>query len=85
MLQQVAALRELTKQEFIDFFNDFIKVGAPERKTLSIGVYGKLHSAEYTTEKSDPVLPYSLKIDDIISFKKSQPLYPSFRGVSDHG
>ncbi|GMY19546.1 insulin-degrading enzyme-like 1, peroxisomal, partial [Fagus crenata] len=82
---QVAALRELTKQEFIDFFNDFIKVGAPERKTLSIGVYGKLHSAEYTTEKSDPVVPYSVKIDDIISFKNSQPLYPSFRGVSDHG
>ncbi|GMY19416.1 insulin-degrading enzyme-like 1, peroxisomal [Fagus crenata] len=82
---QVAALKELTKQEFIDFFNDYIKVGAPERKTLSIGVYGKLHSAEYTTEKSDPVLPYSVKIDDIISFKNSQPLYPSFRGVSDHG
>ena len=80
MLQQVAALRKLTKQELIEFFNDFIKVGAPQRKTLSIGVYGKLHSEEYTTEKSDPLRPYSLTIDDIISFKNSQSLYASFRG-----
>ena len=84
MLQQVAALRKLTKQELIEFFNDFIKVGAPQRKTLSIGVYGNLHSSEYTAEKSEPLQPYCLKIDDIFSFRRSQSLYGSFRGVFDH-
>nr|XP_023922897.1 insulin-degrading enzyme-like 1, peroxisomal [Quercus suber] len=81
---EVAALRQLTQQELIDFFNECIKVGAPQRKTLSIGVYGNLHSSEYTAEKSEPVQPYSLKIDDIFSFRRSQSLYGSFRGVSDH-
>ncbi|KAF5473279.1 hypothetical protein F2P56_009903, partial [Juglans regia] len=80
---EVAALRQLTQQELIDFFNDHIKVGAPQRKSLSIGVYGNLHSSEYTADKSGPV-HYSVKIDDIFSFRRSQPLYGSFRGVSDH-
>ncbi|XP_075638112.1 insulin-degrading enzyme-like 1, peroxisomal [Castanea sativa] len=81
---EVAALRQLTQQELIDFFNECIKVGAPQRKTLSIGVYGNLHNSEYTAEKSEPVQPYSMKIDDIFSFRRSQSLYGSFRGVSDH-
>ncbi|KAG7958735.1 hypothetical protein I3843_10G032200 [Carya illinoinensis] len=80
---EVAALRQLTQQELIDFFNDHIKVGAPQRKSLSIGVYGNLHSSEYTADKSGPV-HYSVKIDDIFSFRRSQPLYGSFRGVSGH-
>lgn len=81
---EVAALRQLTKQELIDFFNDYIKVGAPLRKSLSIGVYGNPHCSEYTADKNEPV-PYSVVIDDIVSFRRSQPLYGSFRGVSGHG
>lgn len=80
MLKQVAALRQLTKQDLIDFFNENIKVGAPRKKTLSIGVYGSLHSSEYTVDKSEPVEPYSVKIDDIYSFRRSKSLYGSFKG-----
>ncbi|KAF3442699.1 hypothetical protein FNV43_RR16616 [Rhamnella rubrinervis] len=78
---EVAALRQLTKQDLIDFFNQHIKVGAPRKKTLSVGVYGNLHSSEYAVDKSEAVQPpYSVKIDDIYSFKSGLPLYGSFKG-----
>ncbi|XP_077210294.1 insulinase (Peptidase family M16) family protein [Tasmannia lanceolata] len=77
---EVAALRELTQQELIDFFNDNIKVGAPQRKTLSLQVYGGLHSAEFKAAKSEINQPQSVQIKDIFSFRNSLPLYGSFRG-----
>ena len=80
MLKQVAALRQLTKQDLIDFFNQHIKVGASRKKTLSVGVYGNPHSSEYTVDKSEPVQPYSVKIDDVYGFKSGLPLYGSFKG-----
>ncbi|GLT96021.1 hypothetical protein SLE2022_136700 [Rubroshorea leprosula] len=40
---EVAALRQLTQVELIDFFNEYIKVGAPQKRTLSIHVVGKGH------------------------------------------
>jgi len=46
-------------------------------------VYGNRHSSEYTADKSEPQR-YSMKIDDIFSFRRSQPLYGLFRGVSGH-
>lgn len=83
MFKQVAALRQLEKQDLVDFFNEYIKVGAPQRRTLSVAVYGNRHSSEYTADKSEPQR-YSMKIDDIFSFRRSQPLYGLFRGVSGH-
>lgn len=44
---EVAALRDLTKEELVNFFNCFLKEGAQKRKTLSVRVYGCLHSDEY--------------------------------------
>lgn len=78
-LEQVEALRQLTLQELIDFFNEYVKVGAPRKKTLSIRVHGSLHSSEYKAEASEPHLA---KIDNIFSFRKSQSLYGSFKGLS---
>ncbi|GLT96006.1 hypothetical protein SLE2022_136560 [Rubroshorea leprosula] len=40
---EVAALKQLTQAELIDFFNEYIKVGAPRKRTLSIHVVGKGH------------------------------------------
>ncbi|GLT29354.1 hypothetical protein SLA2020_042260 [Shorea laevis] len=40
---EVAALRQLTQLELIDFFNEYIKVGAPQKRTLSVHVVGKGH------------------------------------------
>ncbi|XP_057438666.1 insulin-degrading enzyme-like 1, peroxisomal [Lotus japonicus] len=76
---EVEALRQLTLQELIDFFNEYVKVGAPRKKTLSIRVHGSLHSSEYKAEASEPHLA---KIDNIFSFRKSQSLYGSFKGLS---
>ncbi|KDP26057.1 hypothetical protein JCGZ_21090 [Jatropha curcas] len=81
---EVAALRQLTQKEFIEFFNENIKVGAPQKRTLSVRVYGGLHSSEYTSDKSEAVPPNSVQIDDIFSFKRSQPLYGSFKGGFGH-
>ncbi|KAK7244526.1 hypothetical protein RIF29_39349 [Crotalaria pallida] len=42
---EVEALRQLSLQELIDFFDEYVKLGAPQKRTLSVGVYGKLHSS----------------------------------------
>ncbi|KAL1312426.1 hypothetical protein HN51_039044 [Arachis hypogaea] len=76
---EVEALRQLTLQELIDFFNEYVKVGAPQKKTLSIRVYGNLHSDDYEAETSQPD---SAKIENVFSFRKSQSLYGSFKGLS---
>ncbi|KAF8043976.1 hypothetical protein BT93_A2070 [Corymbia citriodora subsp. variegata] len=78
---EVEALRQLTQQELLDFFNEYVKIGAARKKTLSVRVYGSLHASEYTTEKSQPVQPSSIQIEDIFSFRRSQPLYGSFKGA----
>ncbi|EOY09245.1 Insulinase (Peptidase family M16) family protein [Theobroma cacao] len=77
---EVEALRQVTQQEFIDFFNEYIKVGSHRKKTLSVRVYGKKHLSEYRSEKSEPLQLHSLRIDDILSFRRSQPHYGSFKG-----
>ncbi|KAL3755300.1 hypothetical protein ACJRO7_002363 [Eucalyptus globulus] len=78
---EVEALRQLTQQELLDFFNDYVKVGAARKKTLSVRVYGSLHTSEYTTDKNQPVQPSLIQIEDILSFRRSQPLYGSFKGA----
>ncbi|XP_024035217.1 insulin-degrading enzyme-like 1, peroxisomal isoform X2 [Citrus clementina] len=77
---EVAALRQLTQQELIDFFNENIKAGAPRKKTLSVRVYGRLHAPELKEETSESAEPHIVHIDDIFSFRRSQPLYGSFKG-----
>ncbi|KAK1313495.1 Zinc-metallopeptidase, peroxisomal [Acorus calamus] len=81
---EVAALRELPQQELIDFFNEHIKVGAPHRKTLTIQVFGKLHSAEYNDVILEKGESQSTRIKDIFTFRRSRPLYGSFKGGVGH-
>ncbi|THF95861.1 hypothetical protein TEA_024512 [Camellia sinensis var. sinensis] len=81
---EVAALKQLTQKELIDFFNEYIKVGAPRKKSLSTQVYGGLHSSEYKTDQSEPTKPNMVRIDDIFSFRRSRPLFSSFKGGFGH-
>ncbi|KAI3412558.1 uncharacterized protein J3R85_017262 [Psidium guajava] len=76
---QVTALRELTKRELISFFHEHIRVGAPKRKVLSVRVYGNKHSSDLEADKNEAVGPNTVRIDDIFSFRASQPLYGSQR------
>ncbi|RDX69871.1 Insulin-degrading enzyme-like 1, peroxisomal, partial [Mucuna pruriens] len=76
---EVEALRQLTLQELIGFFNEYVKVGAPRKKTLSVRVHGNRHSSEYKAQASEPHLA---KIDNIFTFRRSQSLYGSFKGLS---
>ncbi|KAK3127443.1 hypothetical protein QOZ80_7AG0573360 [Eleusine coracana subsp. coracana] len=77
---EVAALRELKKEELIEFFNNLVKVDAPQKKVLSIQVYGGLHAAEYQKMVDDAPPPPWCEITDIYSFRRSRPLYGSFKG-----
>ncbi|KAA8517097.1 hypothetical protein F0562_017390 [Nyssa sinensis] len=81
---EVAALKQLTQKDLTDFFNEYIKVGALRKKTLSVHVYGSLHSSELKADKTEPVEPNLIQIDDIFSFRRSRPLYGSFRGGFGH-
>ncbi|XVF07225.1 hypothetical protein REPUB_Repub06bG0120200 [Reevesia pubescens] len=81
---EVVALRQLTQQELIEYFNENIKVGATRKKTLSVRIYGNQHLSEYNSEKSEAVEPNTVQIDDIFSFRRSQPLYGSFKGGFGH-
>uniref|UniRef100_A0A453B910 Peptidase M16 C-terminal domain-containing protein n=1 Tax=Aegilops tauschii subsp. strangulata TaxID=200361 RepID=A0A453B910_AEGTS len=77
---QIAALEELKKEELIEFFDNHVKVGAPEKKILSIQIYGGLHASEYEKIVHDAPPPHSHRITDIFSFRRSRPLYGSFKG-----
>ncbi|KAI4967708.1 hypothetical protein ZWY2020_016983 [Hordeum vulgare] len=77
---EVAALGELKKEELIEFFDNYVKVGAPEKKILSIQIYGGLHASEYEKIVHDVPPPHSHRITDIFSFRRSRPLYGSFKG-----
>ncbi|KAJ8755593.1 hypothetical protein K2173_022172 [Erythroxylum novogranatense] len=77
---EVAALRQLKQQELIDFFNEYIKIDAPKKRTLSVRVYGRAHSTEYKSDTTEPFPLDSFQIEDIFSFRRSQPLYGSFKG-----
>ncbi|CAH8384062.1 unnamed protein product [Eruca vesicaria subsp. sativa] len=79
--EEVAALRELKKEELIDFFDEYIKVDAPKKKSLSICVYGSQHLKEMMSDKDKVASPF-IEIEDIVGFRKSQPLYGSLKGWS---
>ena len=82
----MAALRELKKEEFIEFFDQYIKVGAPlkvgapQRRTLSVQVFGGNHSAEFKKAINEADPPKTYRITDISGFKRSRPLYGSLKG-----
>ncbi|KAL3637238.1 Insulin-degrading enzyme-like 1, peroxisomal [Castilleja foliolosa] len=82
--REVEALKQLSQKELIDFFDEHIKFGAPQKKSLSIRVYGGAHSSEYQTDNSQTAEPNTLRIEDIYSFRRSRPLYGSLRGVFGH-
>lgn len=80
-MNQVDALKQLTKKELIDFFDEYIKVGAPRKKSLSIRVYGKKHAPEYKEDSSPHAVESDVvQIEHICSFRRSRPLYGSLKG-----
>ncbi|KAJ4904867.1 Insulinase (Peptidase family M16) family protein [Raphanus sativus] len=80
--EEVAALRELKKEELIDFFDEYIKVDAPKKKSMSICVYGSHHLKEMAADKDKVIASPLIEIEDIVGFRKSQPLYGSLNGWS---
>ncbi|XP_049354537.1 insulin-degrading enzyme-like 1, peroxisomal [Solanum verrucosum] len=81
---EVAALKQITKTDLINFFNEYVNVGAPKRKSLSLQVFGSSHSSEFKSEKVDPVEPNVVQIEDIFCFRRSRPLHHSLKGDLVH-
>ncbi|BAS74629.1 Os01g0779100 [Oryza sativa Japonica Group] len=77
---EVSLLRELKKEEFIEFFDQYIRIGAPQRKTLSVQVFGGKHLAEFKKAIAEADAPKTYRITDIFGFKRSRPLYRSLKG-----
>ncbi|CAD6236516.1 unnamed protein product [Miscanthus lutarioriparius] len=77
---EVAMLRELEKEEFIEYFDQYIKVDAPQRRTVSVQVFGGNHSAEFKKAIAEADPPKMYRITDIFGFKRSRPLYSSLKG-----
>lgn len=76
----MAILRELKKEEFIQYFDQYIKVDAPLRRTLSVQVFGGNHTAEFKKAVAEDDPPKTYRITDIFGFKRSRPLYSSLKG-----
>lgn len=83
-MKQIGALRKLTQKELTDFFDEYIKIGAPRKKALSVRVYGSKHSSEFQAHKNEQIEPNAVQIEDIYSFRRSRPLYGSFKGGVGH-
>lgn len=81
---EIGALRKLTQKELTDFFDEYIKIGAPRKKALSVRVYGSKHSSEFQAHKNEQIEPNAVQIEDIYSFRRSRPLYGSFKGGVGH-
>ncbi|CAH9134956.1 unnamed protein product [Cuscuta epithymum] len=79
--REVEALKEITKQDLIEFFDKHIKTGAPLKKALSIRVYGSLHSECFKADENEPVDEQSeVRVEEVFSFRRSHELYGSFKG-----
>lgn len=78
---QVEVLKQVSQKELIDFFEEYIKVGSPGRKALSIRVYAKNHSSDMAQPSEGNKESNVVQIEDIFSFRKSMPLYGSFKGT----
>eukprot|EP00252_Welwitschia_mirabilis_P027613 TRINITY_DN9512_c0_g2_i7.p1 TRINITY_DN9512_c0_g2~~TRINITY_DN9512_c0_g2_i7.p1 ORF type:complete len:1006 (+),score=221.01 TRINITY_DN9512_c0_g2_i7:195-3212(+) len=53
--KEVALLKSLSKQDFIDFYESHIKFSSPNRRKLSLQVYGSCHAEAYNLVKASSV------------------------------
>lgn len=62
---QVTALKNVSKQELLDFVAQHIARNSPNRRKLSIQVYGGQHLVEYRAAKGQALneKSYNLKLD----------------------
>ncbi|KAJ3674643.1 hypothetical protein LUZ60_005259 [Juncus effusus] len=76
----VAALKELKKEEVVEYFDKYIKINAAQRKALSVQVYGGPHSEEFKKFVESASQPDTCQIKDVFGFRRSRPLFGSFKG-----
>jgi insulysin len=72
MYKDVEISSKFTKKDVLDFYNNFIKSGAPKRRKLSVQVYGKDCKMEPIDTKEDPSL--FIISEDMKVFKREHKL-----------
>ncbi|KAI4325648.1 hypothetical protein MLD38_031029 [Melastoma candidum] len=79
---EVSMLRQLKKQDLLAFFDEYVKVGGPKKRMLSVRVFGNKHLSDYEAEKNQAQDLSCVRISDIFAFRRSQPLFGSLKGVN---
>ncbi|XP_053953738.1 insulin-degrading enzyme isoform X2 [Anastrepha obliqua] len=86
---EVAILRKITKEEFLECFKSFIKRDGPERRVLSVHIIStQLNQDDNKTETPEEEVVITNmerheKITDLEAFKSSKELYPICLPVLD--
>uniref|UniRef100_A0A8D8HZA3 Insulin-degrading enzyme n=1 Tax=Culex pipiens TaxID=7175 RepID=A0A8D8HZA3_CULPI len=90
---EVAFLQTLTKQQIIEYYKDYIIMGAPSRRSLSIHVVSTAESGaghrdappeatERSTNETADAKDF-VKVCDLASFKSTRALYPMVQPYID--
>lgn len=90
--KEVAILRDVTKSELLDYYNDYILSTGKLRSTLSIhivstaeGGVGNSNAIEEASNEMEHIdrKPNIFQIDDLAVFKSSKELYPMVQPYID--
>ncbi|KAH7372611.1 hypothetical protein KP509_17G012900 [Ceratopteris richardii] len=83
---EVAILKNVRKEDLLEFYASFIKSGGPKRAKLSIRLYGGGHQDQFNSHIQDCQSKaetargvQEILIKDIYEFKRSQALYRSLK------
>ncbi|XP_067006489.2 insulin-degrading enzyme isoform X1 [Anabrus simplex] len=84
--KELAQLRDLSKQDIIDYYERYVVCGSPSRRRLVVIVVSAAKGDAGDTASSVECLPLGYteptKIDDIAAFKASQGMFPYYNGAS---
>lgn len=88
--REVAALRQMTHDDLLQFFREYIRADAPHRAKLSAHVYGAAHALPSDAEvemELKSLLPAAVDetvknqvvvhVSNELSFRRTMPLFPS--------
>lgn len=76
---EVSVLKTLTKNDIIDFYDNYISAQSPNRRKIAAHVVSTLDGEEEPKETlvmDGPIVPERVPVGDPVEFKSSHPLWP---------
>ena len=82
---ETAAVKELTKEDVIEFYRAHIKAGSPLRKKLGVHVVSMEKDGAGVVKKDEDKVDIGEveKVEDIMDFRTARPLYPNVKPFVD--